>query len=224
MQEITARLLSMQDEAYRAFHEKLVPGLRSPMIGVRVPQIRQLARELQKAGQSEEFLAELPHVYYEENMLHAQLLNLERDFDRAMEDTQRFLPFVDNWAVCDSLCPKVFAKRPQELLTKIRRWLSSSHTYTVRFAVTLLMKLYLGEHFSPEQLEMVSEIRTEEYYINMARAWYFATALAQREEAALPWILENRLDIWTHNKAIQKAIESYRISPELKALLRAKKR
>lgn len=221
---IQARLFALQDTAYRAFHQALVPGLTTELIGVRVPQVRKLARELRGSAQAAAFLSALPHRFYEENLLHALLLSLEKDFETALSGTERFLPYVDNWAVCDCFCPKVFAKYPQQLTAHIRRWLSSDKTYTVRFAVDMLMQFYLAENFSPDQLQWVGEIVSDEYYINMARAWYFATALAKQQPDTLSYFMENRLDVWTHNKTIQKAIESKRIPDELKAFLRTKKR
>lgn len=227
MKELTAiqaRLLAMQDEAYRAFHKSLIPTLQQELIGVRVPQVRTLAKALAGTQEAEAFLNDLPHRFYEENLLHAIWLSAEKDFDRALSGIERFLPYVDNWAVCDAFSPKVFAKHPQEVLACIRRWLSSSETYTIRFGVDMLMQFYLEDCFFPEQLRWVGEITSDEYYVNMARAWYYATALVKQQSAALSYLLENRLDVWTHNKTIRKAIESYRISPELKAFLRTRKR
>lgn len=226
MKELTtiqARLLALQDEAYRAFHKSLVPTLRQELIGVRVPQVRTLAKALAGTQESEAFLNELPHRFYEENLLHAIWLSAEKDFDRALSGIERFLPYVDNWAVCDAFSPKVFAKHPQEVLACIRRWLSSGRTYTIRFGVDMLMQFYLGDHFSPEQLRWVGAIGSSEYYVNMARAWYFATALAKRYEETLPLFEEKRLDAWVHNKAIQKAAESFRVTNGHKAYLRTLK-
>ena len=227
MKELTAiqaRLLAMQDEAYRAFHKSLIPTLQQELIGVRVPQVRTLAKALAGTQEAEAFLNDLPHRFYEENLLHAIWLSAEKDFDRALSGIERFLPYVDNWAVCDAFSPKVFAKHPQEVLACIRRCLSSSETYTIRFGVDMLMQFYLEDCFFPEQLRWVGEITSDEYYVNMARAWYYATALVKQQSTALSYLLENRLDVWTHNKSIRKAIESYRISPELKAFLRTRKR
>ena len=214
----------MQDEKYREFHKSLIPTLQTELIGVRVPQVRKLARELEKSPEKDAFLKKLPHRFYEENLLHAILLSGEKDLDAALSGIEAFLPYVDNWAVCDAFSPKVFAKYPQAVLEQIPRWLSSGEVYTIRFGTNTLMNFFLGEHFAPEQLRMVGRIASGEYYVNMGRAWYFATALAKQEAATLPYLLENELDVWTHNKTIQKACESYRISPELKALLRTKKR
>lgn len=226
MKELTtiqARLLALQDEAYRAFHKSLVPTLQQELIGVRVPQVRKLAKELAGTQESEAFLNELPHRFYEENLLHAIWLSAEKDFDRALSGIERFLPYVDNWAVCDA-----FTRRSSQ---SIRRRFSPAsaagshrqdlhHPLRRRHADAVLS----GRSFLPEQLRWVGTIESGEYYVNMARAWYFATALAKQQPDTLSYLLENRLDVWTHNKTIQKAIESYRISPELKTFLRTQKR
>ena len=221
---IQSRLLSMQDLSYRAFHKSLIPTLSQELIGVRMPLVRKLAKELTGTPEAVTFLQTLPHRFYEENLLHAILLSNEKDFAKALSGIAAFLPYVDNWAVCDAFSPKIFAKHPQEVLAEIPRWLSSGEPYTIRFGIDMLMQFYLGAHFAPEQLRWIGRIESAEYYVNMARAWYFATALAKQEAPTLSYLLENALDVWTHNKTIQKACESYRISPELKALLRAKKR
>ena len=194
------------------------------IIGVRTPAVRKLAKELKKEGKAEAFLAELPHRYFEENGLHAALLCEERDFARCLEQVERFLPWVDNWATCDSMSPPVFRKHREELLPPVRRWLASGQTYTIRYGIKLLMDHFLDGDFRPEYLQMVSVIESEEYYVNIMRAWYFATALAKQWESSLPYLQEGRLDAWTHNRTIQKAVESYRISPEQKQLLRGLRR
>ena len=165
-------------------------------------------------------MQQLPHQFYEENNLHMMLITGIKDYPKCMEEVQRFLPYIDNWATCDCFCPKVFAKHKKELLVPIRRWLDSGDAYTVRYGMEMLMRYYLDDAFRPEYLEWVADVRSTEYYINMMRAWYFATALAKQPDAALPWLTEKRLDLWTHNKAIQKAVESRRIPPEMKQLLR----
>lgn len=205
----------MQDKSYQAFQSKLMPTI-SPetIIGVRTPLLRKLAKELSGTPQAEEFLHSLPHKYYEENNLHAFLIEKNRDYDAALAETERFLPYIDNWATCDCFCPKVFAKHKEELLTSICRWLESDQLYIVRYAIGMLMRYYLDEAFRPEYLAWVAGVHREEYYLNMMRAWYFATALAKQPDDMLPWLAERRLDAWTHNKTIQKAVESYRISPE----------
>lgn len=222
--EIRERLMAWQDVTYRDFHRKLVPTMDPErVIGVRTPELRQLAREIVQAGEEEAFLARLPHEYFEENQLHAFIISNIKGYDECMSRVQEFLPYVDNWATCDQLSPKVFRKHRQELLQEIRGWLKSDETYTVRFALGMLMAHFLEEDFEPDCLELVASIRSEEYYINMMIAWYFATALAKQYEAALPYIEEKRLDTWTHNKAIQKAIESRRVSSEHKDCLRGLK-
>lgn len=222
--EIRSELFRLQDGEYRDFQAKLIPTVSAgTIIGVRTPQLRTLAKELAKREGIEEFLSRLPHEYFDENQLHAFVISEKKDFPGCMAEVERFLPFVDNWATCDQMSPKVFRKHRQELLPHIREWLASDKTYTVRFAVGMLMEHFLDEDFDVSYLERVSEIRSEEYYINMMTAWYFATALAKQHAAALPFIEENRLAPWTHNKAIQKAIESRRITSEQKAYLRSLK-
>lgn len=218
---ILDELFALQDKTYQAFQSKLMPTI-SPetIIGVRTPLLRKLAKELSGTPQAEEFLHVLPHAYYEENNLHAFLVEKIRDYDTALTETEAFLPYIDNWATCDCFCPKAFARHKEALLGPIRRWLDSGRVYTVRYAIGMLMRYYLDEAFRPEYLAWVAGIQSEEYYINMMRAWYFATALAKQPEATLPWLMDRKLDTWTHNKTIQKAIESYRISPEQKQQLR----
>lgn len=218
---IRARLCALQDEGYRAFHSRLMPTVPpETVIGVRVPALRRLAKRLAGTPQAEAFLQELPHIYYEENNLHAFLLESIRDYDAALAATEKFLPYIDNWATCDSFCPKVFAKHKEDLLPVLRRWMASDHPYTVRYGMEMLMRYYLDEDFRPEHLAWAAAVHSGEYYINMMRAWYFATALAKQPEAALPWLTARRLDVWTHNKTIQKAVESSRIPAETKAFLR----
>ena len=218
---ITARLLALQDKAYQAFQSKLLPTVPAEtIIGVRTPLLRKLAKELSGTPQAESFLLRLPHTYYEENNLHAFLVERLRDYDTALAETERFLPYIDNWATCDCFSPRVFAKHRAELLPTIRRWLSSDQIYTVRYAMGMLMRYYLDDAFQAEYLAWVADVHSEEYYLNMMRAWFFATALAKQPEAALPWLTERRLDVWTHNKTIQKAVESFRIPPEMKRQLR----
>lgn len=218
---IRARLFALQDEGYRAFHSRLMPTVPpETVIGVRVSALRRLAKRLAGTPQAEAFLQELPHIYYEENNLHAFLLESIRDYDAALAATEKFLPYIDNWATCDSFCPKVFAKHKEDLLPVLRRWMASDHPYTVRYGMEMLMRYYLDEDFRPEHLAWAAAVHSGEYYINMMRAWYFATALAKQPEAALPWLTARRLDVWTHNKTIQKAVESSRIPAETKAFLR----
>ena len=218
---ISEKLFALQDQKYRSFQGKLMPTVPpETIIGVRTPLLRKLAKELSGTPQAEEFLHILPHSYYEENSLHAFLIEQIRDYDRALAETERFLPYIDNWATCDCFCPKVFAKRKEALIVPIRRWLDSDRLYTVRYAIGMLMRHYLDEAFRPEFLAWVAGVQSEEYYINMMRAWYFATALAKQPDSAFVWLTKRRLDVWTHNKTIQKAVESYRISAERKQQLR----
>ena len=225
LQEIRERLLGMQDRAYRDFQVKLIPGMDAQKeIGVRTPELRKQAKELAKREDIREFLNDLPHQYFDENQLHAFILSGEKDFEKCMEDLERFLPYVDNWATCDQTSPKVFRKHRKELLDAIRRWIESDHPYTVRFAIKMLMEHFLDEDFDPAYPEMVAEVRSEEYYIRMMIAWYFATALAKQYEAVLPYLEQKKLDVWTHNKTIQKAVESYRITEEQKEYLKSLKR
>ena len=222
LERIEQKLFSLQDLDYRAFQSKLIPNVPAQrMIGVRTPALRSFAKELGKEPEANEFLHALPHRYFDEDQLHAFLLSEMKDFDVCLPEVERFLPFVDNWATSDQLSPKVFKKRRQALLPRIRVWMDSPHTYTVRFGVGMLMQHFLDEAFDPAYLSWVGEIRSEEYYVNMMRAWYFATALAKQYEAALPYIEGEVLDPWTRGKAIQKAVESYRISPGQKAYLKS---
>lgn len=221
---IRSELFRLQDEEYRDFQAKLIPTVAAgTMIGVRTPELRRLAKLLAKREDIGEFLSRLPHEYFDENQLHGFIVSELKDYGRCMAEVERFLPFVDNWATCDQMSPKVFGKHRQELLACVRKWLASDKTYTVRFAVGMLMEHFLDEDFDVSYLDMAAGIRSGEYYINMMIAWYFATALAKQYAAALPFIEEKRLDPWTHNKAIQKAIESRRITPEQKAYLRSLK-
>lgn len=222
MNELQQHLFGMRDAAYAAFIAKLTPGFPpSHFIGVRVPLLRTIARSFAKEeAASQSFLSHLPHSYYEEDMLHGMLISLVKDYDRCLDLTDRFLPYVDNWAVCDTLSPKVFAKHKAQLLENILRWSSSSHTYTCRFGVRMLMTHFLDDSFSADFLEIPAAIHSEEYYVKMMVAWFFATALAKQWEATLPYLENRQLDPWTHRKTIQKAIESYRIPPERKDYLR----
>ena len=218
---IFQRLSELSDLTYRDFHAGLIPNI-SPetILGVRVPALRKLARELRGSAEAQEFMAALPHEYYDENCLHGLLINDIKDFGATVSALDAFLPYVDNWAVCDLISPHSFKSRPPELAAHVRRWLESSHSYTVRFGIGMLMSFYLDVGFEPAQLEAVAERCCEEYYVNMMVAWYFATALAKQPEAALPYIENRRLSRWTHNKAIQKSIESRRIPDETKAYLK----
>jgi 3-methyladenine DNA glycosylase AlkD len=223
-EEVRRRLFELQDLKYKEFACKLMPTVNpETVIGVRTPDLRKLAKEFAKTPEASEFLQILPHAYYEENNLHGFLLETIRDYDAAVAAVDEFLPYIDNWATCDLISPKIFKKHLPELYEKINIWLLSGRTYTVRFGIGMLMSFYLNDDFRPEMLELVAGIRSEEYYVNMMIAWYFATALAKQYEAALPYIQERRLAKWTHNKAIRKALESYRIGDEAKACLRTLK-
>ncbi len=223
--KVQARLFEMQDLQYKNFHSKLMPTVNpDKIIGVRIPELRKYAKDFAKSPEAGEFLKILPHRYYEEDNLHAFVVEQIKDYDETVNELDRFLPFVDNWATCDMMTPKVFAKNKDRLIGKIDFWLTSEHTYTVRFAVNMLMKFYLDDDFKEEYLCKVAAIQSDEYYVNMVRAWYFATALAKQWEFAIKIIEENRLDEWTHNKTIQKSVESYRITNEQKEYLKKMKR
>lgn len=222
VEDIRTHLLSLRDAEYKTFCSALIPTVDpETVIGIRTPVLRKYAQRLAKEGGAAAFLASLPHVYYEENNLHAFLIERIGDFEQTVAALETFLPYVDNWATCDSMSPKLLGKHPEALLPKIWEWMDSAHTYTVRYAIGLLMRFYLDEHFNLEQPARIAAIRSDEYYINMMIAWYFATALAKQYDAILPYITERRLPVWTHNKTIQKAVESYRITSEQKTLLRA---
>lgn len=216
---IQKELFTMQDIKYKAFHSKLMPTVNPELIiGVRVPELRAFAKKIK--NDADEFLNTLPHRYYEENNLHAFLINDINEYDKCTVMLDKFLPFVDNWATCDGIRPKCFKKNKDKLLDKIKEWISSEHVYTVRFAIEMLMTHYLDEDFDEKYLKMVSEVHSQEYYINMMIAWYFATALAKKWEYAVIYLEKNLLSRWVHNKTIQKSIESYRITPEQKEYLR----
>lgn len=218
---ITDRLRSLSDEKYASFQCNLIPNVPpETILGVRTPQLRLLAKELEKKGEMESNVAALPHRFFEENQLHAFLLSLMKDFDRCISEVERFLPYVDNWATCDQLSPKCFAKHRKRLLPHVECWLKSQQEYTVRFGIGMLMRYFLDDAFELRFLDSVANIRREEYYIRMMQAWYFATALAKQYDAAVPYIERHCLPQWTHNKTIQKAIESYRVSEEHKVYLR----
>jgi len=218
---IEASLSGLRDEKYALSQKKTIPEVEaSRFLGVRTPDLRRLAKELRKREDTGDFLSALPHGSFEENQLHAFMIADEKDFSKCLELTEAFLPYIDNWATCDQFSPKVFAKHREELLPCIRRWIASDRTYTVRFGICMLMKHFLGDSFKKEYADMAAELRSGEYYINMVRAWYFATALASNYADVLPYIEEKRLDVWTHNKTIQKAVESFRITGEQKQYLR----
>ena len=221
LNEIRAELFKMQDMTYRDFNSKLIPTVdKENMIGIRTPDLRKYAKQLGKSSDVIEFLQNLPHKYFDENQLHAFIISEIKDFKNCIDEINRFLPYIDNWATCDQLSPKVFKKYHNELFEYIKDWLKSDKVYTLRFGIGMLMEHFLDEDFDILYPETVSKIRSGEYYINMMIAWYFATALAKQYESVIPFIENNSLDIWTHNKAIQKSIESYRITDKQKAYLR----
>ena len=222
---IREKLFELQDKEYKKFHSALMPTVDpEKIIGIRTPVLRKLAKEIKGTPEAEDFLNTLPHSFYEENNLHVFLLQSEKSFDRAIYEIEKFLPFIDNWATCDAPPPKAFEKNRERLLPYVEKWLKEKHTYTVRYGIGILMRLFLEEFFDEKYPVMVAEVKSEEYYVNMMRAWYFATAMAKQKESILPYLTENRLDVWTHNKTIQKCVESYRIDGETKAFLRNLKR
>ena len=221
MNEIVDLLFSKQDIKYRDFQKPLFPGVEEDcFIGVRTPELKKLAKELFGSETANKFIETLPHHYFDENQLHAFIISLFKDYQTCLKEVDKFLPFVNNWGTCDQLSPKVFAKHKDELIAPIKKWLKSKHTYTVRFAIGMLMQHYLDESFKEEYMEMVASIKSEEYYINMMIAWYFATALAKQYDSAIRYLEDKKLSRWVHNKTIQKAVESYRIADEQKAYLK----
>ena len=224
LDDIRDELFKMQDIEYRDFNSKLIPTVKKEdMIGVRTPELRKYAKKLLKEEGVEDFLHSLPHKYFDENQLHAFIISEIKDFKFCIDELINFLPYLDNWATCDQLSPKIFKKHRNDLLPHIYEWLKSDKTYTVRFGIGMLMEHFLDEDFKSEYPEMVAAVRSEEYYINMMTAWYFATALAKQYESILPFIEGNKLDTWTHNKSIQKAIESNCINAEQKNYLKGLK-
>ncbi len=218
---VREKLFLMQDLKYKDFHSKLMPTVESDLvIGVRTPELRKFSKDFSKTEMAEEFLQILPHKYYEENNLHAFLISSINDFNETIDQLNAFLPYVDNWATCDMMRPVAFKRHRHELFAEIEKWIESDKPYTIRFSVEMLMVHFLGENFNVSYPQKVAEIKTEEYYVKMMVAWYFATALAFHYEEILPFMESNLLDKWTHNKAIQKAVESYRITSERKEYLK----
>lgn len=219
--EIAKVLWQMADKKYAAFEAKIIPTLdQKEIIGVRTVNLRVLAKKLSKNSDIEAFLNDLPHQYFEENQLHSFIVAQEKSFAKCIAAVEKFLPFIDNWATCDQFSPAIFSQNTEKLLPYIQKWIKSTKTYSVRLAIGLLMRYFLDEKFTIKYSDMVARIKTEEYYINMMRAWYFATALAKQYNAVLFYFEEKRLDCWTHNKAIQKSLESYRITDEQKQYLK----
>ncbi len=223
--EIREELFRLQDTKYRDFQSKIIPTAGAEtFIGVRTPELRCLAKQIAKRDDLCIFLEDLPHRYFDENQLHAFIISDTRDFNICLERLDGFLHYVDNWATCDQMSPGVFKKYRNELAGPIKKWITDEHCYTVRFGIGMLMEHFLDEDFKTSYLTKVSKIRSDEYYVNMMTAWYFATALAKQYDAALPYIEKQKLDKWTHNKSIQKAVESYRITPEQKEYLKTLRR
>ena len=224
MNNLQKELLKISDAGYAKFQSKLTPGIEPELfLGVRVPVLRKFAKSYIKTKESKIFLNELPHKYYDENMLHALLISEMKDFDQIIINLNKFLPYVDNWAVCDIMSPKALKKHKTKLMESIEQWIKSKETYTCRFGIEMLMSFYLDDDFNESYLKLVSKVKSNEYYVNMMVAWFFATALAKKWDATIPYIESNCLDRWTHNKTIQKAIESYRISDDQKQYLRSLK-
>jgi len=222
--DIESALTEAKDEKFALLTQKTIPTLnKESFIGVRTPDLRKLAKKLAKRDDTGDFLAALPHRFFEEYQLHSFIISEVRDFDECIRLTDAFLPYIDNWATCDQLSPRIFKKHRHELLPFIKRWIVSEHTYTVRFSIGMLMQHFLNEDFDISYAEMITTVRSDEYYIKMMIAWYFATALAKQYDAILPFIEKECLDAWTHNKAIQKACESFRISDSQKEYLRTLK-
>lgn len=223
--DITNRLFSLQDLGYRDFHAKLMPTVsKEKIIGIRTPVLRSFAKTIKDTEQANILLKDLPHFYYEENNLHGMLIEYITDANEQAKALDEFLPFVDNWATCDLLRPKALFKKPDLLLKKIDVWLKSDKPYVVRFAIGMLLVRFLDEDFSPEYLKKVAEIKSDDYYVKMMQAWYFATALAKQYTFTVEYLLENKLELWVHNKTIRKARESYRIDDDKKAFLLSLKR
>ena len=222
--QIVSELFRMQDKNYAAMQAKIIPAVAADrIIGVRTPQLRAFAKVLSGDEDADAFLASLPHRYFDENQLHAFVISLEKGFDKCIWEVERFLPFVDNWATCDQLSPSIFRREAEKLLPHIRIWIKSDKVYTVRFAIGMLMQHFLDDEFDPMYADMVAAVRSEEYYINMMAAWYFATALAKQYDAVLPYLEGKKLDDWTHNKAIRKSVESLRLTQAQKAYLKTLK-
>ena len=221
MEEIQKQLFELQDMAYRDFHSRLMPDIdKETVIGIRVPMLRKYAKSIAGTELAEKFIKELPHCYYEENNLHMMLITGIKDYDRCLTEIERILPYIDNWATCDFPAPKCFENHKEDLLPVIKRWIASSETYTIRYGIGMLMRLYLDADFDPEYVRIVAEVKSDEYYVNMMIAWYMATALTKQWDAVIPYIEEHRMSDWVHRKTIQKAVESYRITDEQKKYLK----
>lgn len=221
-EKIQAELFELQDEKYRDFHSKLIPDMeKENIIGIRTPVLRKYAKQFAKTEDTAAFLQDIPHTYYEENNLHMMLITSIKEYDKCLKEIEKFLPCIDNWATCDLPAPKCFAGHKEELLPHIKQWIHSGETYTIRYGIGMLMRLYLDEDFKPEYADLVAGVTSEEYYVNMMIAWYMATALAKQWDAIIPYVEEHRFSDWVHRKTIQKAVESYRITDEQKGYLRS---
>ena len=225
MNNIINKLYKLQDKEYRDFQIKLIPNINSnTIIGIRTKELKKYAKELVKDNKYISFISDLPHKYFEENQLHAFIISEIKDYDKCIEYINKFLPYINNWATCDQMSPKIFKKYTNKLLDQVNIWIKSNKTYTIRYSILILMKYYLDDNFKKEYLEKVCNIESEEYYVNMMRAWYYATALAKQYKDTIVYIENNKLDTWTHNKTIQKARESYRIDKDKKEYLKGLKR
>ena len=221
MTELQRSLFELQDLKYRDFQSKLLPKTeKEKIIGVRTPILRKFAKEFAQTKEAQNFLQELPYQYYEENNLHLMLVTQICDYKKCLKEVTQFLPYIDNWATCDLPLPKCFEKHKAELIVEVKNWIASNDTYTIRYGIGVLLRLYLDEDFKDEYPKLVSAVISDEYYVNMMTAWFFATALAKQWDAAIPYLEQKRLDVWTHNKTIQKARESYRITTEQKEYLK----
>ncbi len=224
MNNIQKDLFKLQDIKYRDLQSNILPTINSStIIGVRTPELKKLAKKLLKENNYQSFLEELPHKYFDENQLHAFIISEIKDYDLCLTYFKKFLPYVDNWATCDQSTPKAFNKNLDKLIKEIKIWIKSKETYTIRFGISMLMRNYLDDNFKIDYLDMVSNIKSNEYYVNMMRAWFFATALAKQYDATIPFIEEKKLDSWTHNKTIKKARESFHITSRQKEYLNSLK-
>ena len=225
MDKIIKDLFELQDKKYRDFQSKLIPTVdKDTIIGVRTPELKKYAKKMIKENTYIPFISNLPHKYFEENQLHMFIISEIKDYEECLKRFNEFLPYVDNWATCDQSSPKSFIKNSNLLIKEIETWLKSKHTYTIRFGISMLMRIYLDENFNKKYLSMVSKIKSNEYYVNMMISWYFATSLAKQYKSTIPYLINNKLSVWVHNKTIQKACESYRITNEQKEYLKSLKR
>ena len=215
-------LCKYKDDKYRDFQSNLVPNIsKDTILGVRTPDMRKITKDMFGTEEGNKFLKKLPHKYYEENLVHFFMIANIKDFDECVKETERFLPYIDCWPVCDQSSPKAFKKKHDKLLPLIKKWIASDHVYTARFGMRMLMNEFLGDDFKPEYLKWVASKKGEDYYLKMMIAWYFATALAKQYDATIPYFEKHVLDDWCHKKAIQKAVESFRVTDEHKEYLKS---